>query len=312
MRDVASKRYILTTASGASIHVQALHALDSASDVLCVHGATFSSDLSVFYKLDGTSWADSLVGAGFNAWGFDFVGYGQSSRYDADSSCARGQLSEALPQLAAVVQQLRLCNGGKKICLLAHSWGTLVAARFASEHPELVSALVLFGPPVLRNEIYASRTADTDQAPSHHFLSIWAQYRRFIEDVPRGAPQVLSEADFAHWSRDWLATDPHAKSRSPESVITPYGPLVDLGALWSGKALFDANKITMHTLLIRGEWDSVCDDTDAACLLKSIGTSDKSDVKIPRATHLMHLESQRGALHNAVNQFLRRVEKEKR
>jgi alpha-beta hydrolase superfamily lysophospholipase len=66
----------------------------------------------------------------------------------------------------------------------------------------------------------------------------------------------------------------------------------------------------MPTLLIRGEWDSVCDDRDAAHLLKNIGASDKSDVKIPYATHLMHLESQRVALHNAVNQFLHRVAKE--
>src|SRR5262249_15629483 len=44
--------------------------------VLSVHGFTFPSSLSVFWKLDGRSWADALNEAGFSVWGFDFAGYG--------------------------------------------------------------------------------------------------------------------------------------------------------------------------------------------------------------------------------------------
>jgi esterase/lipase len=60
----------------------------------------------------------------------------------------------------------------------------------------------------------------------------------------------------------------------------------------------------MPTLIVRGEWDSVCNDQDAATLLASIGTEHKRDCKIERATHLMHLETQRVALYQAVNDFL--------
>jgi alpha-beta hydrolase superfamily lysophospholipase len=98
-----------------------------------------------------------------------------------------------------------------------------------------------------------------------------------------------------------------AKSRTPESVMSPYGPIADIEALWSGTVFFDAAKIDMPVLLVRGEWDSVCDDADAARLLIKIGAIDKTEIKIPRATHLMHLESQRAMLHNAVNTFLLRV-----
>lgn len=110
--------------------------------------------------------------------------------------------------------------------------------------------------------------------------------------------------------RAWLATDATAKSRTPESVMSPYSPIADIEALWSGASFFDAAKIDMPVLLLRGEWDSVCDDADAAHLLTKIGAIDKTDIKIPRATHLMHLESQRTMLHNVVNTFLLRVTKE--
>jgi pimeloyl-ACP methyl ester carboxylesterase len=310
----------LATKSDASIHVNVLHAANARGDVLYVHGATFSSDLSVFYKFDQRSWADALVEAGFNAWGFDFVGYGRSSRYDIRSTFPRGRLTEALPQLAEVVNHIRRRNGGKKVFLIAHSWGTLVAARYVSDNPEHVSALVLFGPPVVRNENVGtaqtgnrsetSETSVTSVAPSHHLISAWAQYRRFVEDVPRGEPQVLSESHFEAWHPAWLATDATAKSRTPESVISPYGPIVDIEALWSGTSFFDAAKISMPLLLVRGEWDSVCDDADAARLLTKVIAIDKSDIKIPRATHLMHLESERTMLHNVVNTFLLRVTKD--
>lgn len=308
--------YVLRSAPDATIHVRVQHAMDVQStqgDVLYVHGATFSSDLSIFYKFDQWSWADALVDARFNAWGFDFIGYGRSSRYDKDSASPRGRLAEALPQLEAVMNHIRRVNGGKKIHLVAHSWGTLVAARYVSEHPDQVKSLVLFGPPVVRNES-SSAVRDAPPAvalPSHLPITAWAQYRRFVEDVPRGEPQVLIEADFDAWSRAWLRTDVAAKSRIPEAVLTPYGPIADIAALWSGDSLFDAAKINTPVLLIRGEWDSVCNDADAARLQSRIGAIDKADLKIPRATHLMHLESQRTMLHNAVNTFLHRIAKEK-
>jgi esterase/lipase len=71
--------------------------------------------------------------------------------------------------------------------------------------------------------------------------------------------------------------------------------------------LYNPSLIIAPTLLVRGEWDSVCADADAHCLLRALGSADKTDARIERATHLMHLESQRGLLYNAVNTFLKRI-----
>lgn len=61
--------------------------------------------------------------------------------------------------------------------------------------------------------------------------------------------------------------------------------------------------------MVLGEWDSLCTDADASRLLAGLGSRDKADVKIERATHLMHLESQRAVLYDRVNTLLARTMK---
>lgn len=275
------------------------------ADVIYVHGSTFGADLSIFHRFDGRSWADALNDAGFTVHGFDFAGYGRSDPYPPSVDRPVGGMTDAIPQLQRVVADTRRRNGDVPVVLLAHSWGGAVAARYASLHPQDLTALVLFAPVVTRA---ANKVADVVLPPASHWqVSQWAQYRRFVADVPPGEPQVLSEAHFEEWGRAYLATDPSSHERRPASVTVPSGPGVDVGLLWSGHSLFDASKIVAPTLIIRGAWDSVFTDADAKGLLDSLGCDDKTDARIERATHLMHLESQRSVLYEHVNDFLLRT-----
>ncbi len=289
-----------------AVQRQPSRALPARADVLYVHGATFGADLSIFFRFDGVSWADRLADAGFSVWGFDFVGYGSSARYATERGGPAGALDEQLRDLERVIALVRRHNGDRPVVLLAHSHGGVVAARYAGDHPDDVAALVLFAPIVLRPQAALPRTNGA-AVPSHYPLTAWAQYRRFIEDVPRDQPQVLAEADMHAWSAAFLASDPTSATRTPPSVMTPYGPVADIAALWSGRALYDPARIRVSTLLVRGEWDSACNDADAGRLLAGLDVPVKRDVKIERATHLMHLERQRVALHAEVNRFLQEV-----
>jgi pimeloyl-ACP methyl ester carboxylesterase len=299
----------LTASNGLALHLKRQRTANVASlkslplDVVYVHGSSFGSDLSIFYRFDDRSWADALNDAGFNAWGFDLIGYGQSDRYKNITAHPLGHAGEALPQLEAVIETVLEQNGNQPIVLLAHSWGSVIAAQYVIKHPQRIEKLVLFGPVVKRMPDYLNSVTPVS-FPAQFPLSVWAQYRRFVEDVPRGQVQVLSEAHMQSWGAAFLASDPTANQRMPPSVMTSGGPLADLTELWSGKALYEAERITMPTLIVRGEWDSVCNNQDAATLLASIGTEHKRDCKIERATHLMHLETQRVALYQAVNDFL--------
>ena len=57
--------------------------------------------------------------------------------------------------------------------------------------------------------------------------------------------------------------------------------------------------------IVRGEWDSYCTDEDARWLFDGFGSSPmRRDIKIGRATHLMHLETMRFALYRETIAFL--------
>ena len=161
----------------------------------------------------------------------------------------------------------------------------------------------LFAPVTVRPSAAIAPPPAASQ-PSHYPLTLWAQYRRFVEDVPRGQPQVFDEAHFERWGAAFLKTDPDARLRTPPAVSTPAGPQLDVRAMWSGQALYDPARIVAPALLVRGEWDSVCDADDARRLLGAMGGAVRVAATIPGATHLMHLEARRGLLYNEVNKFL--------
>jgi alpha-beta hydrolase superfamily lysophospholipase len=293
------------------LSVQVQRASTSSGDVVYVHGATFGADLSVFHTLDGQSWADALAEKNLNVWGFDFAGYGSSDRYPKTTVGPAGRMTDAVTQIHRVISFIKKNNGDKPVLLVAHSWGASVAIKYAGQFPENIKGLVLFAPVITRTPSPSAQAAPATAAapapPSVYPISALTQYRRFVEDVPKGQAQVMSEVHFQRWARAFLESDKTASERSPASVITPFGPVADFMAMWSGQQLYDAKLVKTPTLLVRGAWDSVCNDSDAGNLMAQLSAVDKADVKIERATHLMHLESERVKLYSAVNNFLVRV-----
>jgi pimeloyl-ACP methyl ester carboxylesterase len=193
----------------------------------------------------------------------------------------------------------RLAGERLPLHLIAHSWGTLAALRCAPAFADTLASLTLFGPVVQRDG-----SPEPINAPAWRTLTIWEQYRRFVVDVPRGEPNVLLDRHIEAWARAYLASDCASALREPPAVQVPAGPGIDIAALWSGESLADASLVRTPTLLVRGEWDSVCDDRDAARLLASMTGVPTRDRVLAKGTHLMHLETGRLDLHRTVNEFL--------
>jgi pimeloyl-ACP methyl ester carboxylesterase len=137
-------------------------------------------------------------------------------------------------------------------------------------------------------------------------VSVAEQLARFLKDVPRDHAPVLIEPDLDRWGPAYLASDPGASGRSPPAVRIPAGPAADILAAWSGKFVWQPKQLRCPVLVVRGEWDSVCDDRDTDWLLSRLAVPTREDVKIPKGTHLLHLERNRTALFAAVGEFLRR------
>jgi pimeloyl-ACP methyl ester carboxylesterase len=274
--------------------------------VLYIHGATFPSALSIGYRFEGRSWADHLQARGFDVWGFDFAGFGGSPHYrqmrePAARNSPLGRTPDAIPQIAAVVEHIARETGRERVHLVAHSWGTMAAGGYAGAYPAHVARLVMFGPIAQRS---MTGLPDAGGIGAWRCLSVPEQLARFVEDVPPGHPPVLIEPDLAQWGPAWLATDPEAAMRAPHAVKIPNGPLADNIAALSGHLAYDPGRVTVPTLIVRGAWDNLCQDADAAWLMSRLGATEKADIVVPAATHLMHLERGRDGLFAATAGWL--------
>ena len=272
--------------------------------VLYVHGATFPSALSVGFDFGGGSWMDDWNARGLDAWALDFAGFGESGRYAAMSEPADRhpplcRALEAAHQIASVLSLIRRETGQARVSLVAHSWGGAPAALATIAQPERIDRLVLFAP-------IARRTGGTVPAslPAWADITNEAQHKRFVEDVQKDQVPVLE--GFDRWAPAYLASDPGAARRTPPAVRVPYGPAADNIEAKAGRIAWDPARLTRPITLVRGAWDSLCQDADAAAILEAATAApSRHDRKLDAGTHLMHLETGRHVLYDAVGLALK-------
>jgi hypothetical protein len=145
----------------------------------------------------------------------------------------------------------------------------------------------------------------TAQYPAWRLVSLKDQWDRFTAEVPKGEAPVLARCHFDEWGEHYLDSDPTSRTRTPPSVKTPSGPWHDIARSWTGNLGYDPSLVRAPVAIIRGEWDSMCNDVDAAWLFAAFTASPiRRDVKISRATHLMHLEASRYALYRETLNFV--------
>lgn len=267
--------------------------------VIYVHGATFPSALSFNWRFEGRSWADDMVARGLDAWSFDFAGFGGSDRPAGYAQGADAppllRAPDAADQLARVVDHVLAETGQARVSLLSHSWGSQPAGLFAAREPDRVARLLLFAP-------FAERQGDppAEPAPAWRWMTVAAQLARMTADTPAEHPPVLLDPDLAAWGAAYLASCPEGG----EGVKTPGGPVADTQAAWSGALPWDPSKVRAPTLIVRGAWDSLCNDADAAWLGGRLAAVETWDVRIVAAGHMAHLEQARNRLFAVTGTFL--------
>ncbi|MGE0749516.1 MAG: alpha/beta hydrolase [Variibacter sp.] len=288
-------------------HLAPIRAAYDKRAVLYVHGATFPSALSIAHRFDGVSWRDVLCDAGFDVWGLDFQGFGGSDRYpqmqdDAANHPPLCDTADATRQVEAAVRFICEQQTLAHVSLIAHSWGSMPAASFAGAHPDRVERLVLFGPIAQRS---AQGTQGPPPSPAWRIVTPAAQWERFNEDVPAGNAPPMARHSFDEWAERYLDSDTKARTRDPQGVKTPTGPFAAIVRAWNGALDYDPARVKAPVAIIRGEWDGLLPDADARWLFDAFASSPvKRDIKISEATHLMHLEAMRHALHRESVAFL--------
>ena len=67
---------------------------------------------------------------------------------------------------------------------------------------------------------------------------------------------------------------------------------------------FDASKIAVPTVVMRGDSDRLCGRKDNQKLIADLGSKEKRYVEIERAGHMIQDEKSNAAFYNAIGNFL--------
>ncbi len=262
-----SARPTLLLAHGSS--VSALPTFD-----LTVPGAGEYSMMNVFAR-----W-------GYDVWALDFSGYGASTMPTGNSDIAMGAAD-----LLAVSDLVRRETRQDKLFLMGESGGALKCGRFAMDHPDRIARLVLeaatwtgAGSPTLAKrgeQVEYYRTHTTRPRDEAAILSIFTRDRPGTAD-PRVAPAM-------------------AKAELPHGTTIPSGTYLDMTA---NLPVIDPAKITVPTLVARGEYDGIATEEDLLGFFSKLATPDRQYSVIPGAAHSLSMGLQRARYWHIMHSFL--------
>jgi pimeloyl-ACP methyl ester carboxylesterase len=286
--------------------------------LLYMHGGTQPSEATFDVALDGVSWMDFIAGNGWDVYLMDAREYGGSTR---SPEFAQPDATEApivstdtkVRDAEAVIDFILNRRGVSKINLLGWSYGTVVLAAYAADHPDRVSNLVLYAPVWCEQSCTFEPRAATSEvdvaSPQMGFMveAPMADGRNLQNGVPYGRREELLPPDwFAAWWDVALKTDPVGAKKSRPSVRGPAGVAQDYMDYWDqGRSYYDPKKITAPTLVIVGDMDLQTPGRKARALHESLENSaGRQFVEIKDASHIMMLEKNRMSLFEAVQQFV--------
>ncbi len=283
---------------------------------LLVHGATFGATLFDL-PVPGYSLMSALAQAGRTVYALDIRGYGNSLSGGVMESPPQmhppfARLKDAVKDIEAAAAFILAREQIKAIDIVGFSWGTVAAARYATEFPHHVARLALYAPLYAEvNEMWLARIGDPDDRTridpnigAYRLVTQADIVQRWNSDIGAAEPGIhrdhgLPEVIFETLS----ALDPKSRSHVPPAFRSPTGALADLVSIFSGRPLYDPAKIVMPTLLVRGANDTTSTDSDSKQLLSAIASAKKEYRVIAPGSHFLCAEKNRAELYECLNEF---------
>lgn len=163
----------------------------------------------------------------------DLLGFGRSPKPRVDHTYE--------DHITAIQHTLEHLGVSQPFILLGHSMGALLALRYATTHPQDVSKVLLFNPPLFtdRNQMIKTHKA----AGRRYRVMLYARGRHLLwlslRLMPRSRSHKRSSINFT----DMISMSRHGREGSYRHV------------LGGAKAFMDLRKITVPTLLVVGSDD---------------------------------------------------------
>ena len=229
--------------------------------VLFVHGSSMAStptfDLNVPGRPD-SSVMDWFAERGFVCWCVDMEGYGRSDKH-RDIFC---DIANGADDLVAATDYIAATRGVTSFRTYGISSGALRAALFAQRHPERVSRLALDA------FVWTGAGAPTLAQRRKKLPEFMASKRRPID---RPFVHSIFERDHPDCA-DRATVDAFADAILALDDSMPNGTYIDM---CSKLPLVDPGKITVPTLILRGQFDGIAAMADLIDFFVRLPSPDK-------------------------------------
>jgi len=239
--------------------------------VLFVHGSSMASqptfDLQVPGRPDSSA-MEWFAKQGYDTWCTDAEGYGRSTK-DRDNNA---DISRGADDLKAAGDYIRKLRGPKPLLVYGISSGALKAALFAQRNPQMVGRLALDA------MVWTGEGSPTLEDRKKKLPEFQSKNRRpidkaFVQSIfTRDHPGTAEDKVVSAFADAILALD--------DSV--PTGTYVDM---CSKLPIVDPEKITMPTIIMRGQWDGIAGFDDLLEFFKRLPSPDKHFAVMPGISH---------------------------
>jgi len=239
--------------------------------LLFVHGSSMASQPTFDLHVEGRPFSSAInwfAVQGFDTWCVDMEGYGRSDK-DRDSNF---DISNGVDDLAAACDYICAIRGIDRVHIYGISSGALRACLFAQRYPVRVARLALdamvwtgAGSPTLEN-----RRKELPQFKDQNRRPIDLDFVRsvFSRDHPGCADDSVVEA--------------FAAAICARDDSMPNGTYVDM---CENLPLVDPERVTMATLIMRGQWDGIASMEDLMNFFALLPSPDKQFKVMPGISH---------------------------
>ena len=267
---------------------------DNKPAVLFVHGSSMASQPTFDLSVPGrpnSSVMDWFARRGFVCWCVDMEGYGRSDK-KRDITC---DIANGADDLAAATDYIFKTRGVESFLAYGISSGALRAALFAQRHPDRIARLALdafvwtgAGSPTLEQrrkklpEFMKAKRRPIDRA----FV-----YSIFERDHPDCAEKRVVDA----FADAILALD--------DSM--PNGTYIDM---CSKLPVVDPGKITVPTIILRGQFDGIAGMDDLIEFFKRLPNPDKQFTVMAGISHASFQQKNYLLVYDILHAFFSRPE----
>lgn len=261
--------------------------------IIFVHGSSMASQPTFDLHVEGRPFSSAMnyfAVLGYDTWCVDMEGYGRSSKH-RDITCDIANGADDLTAATAYIQEY---SGASPMHMYGISSGALRAAAFTERHPERVARLALDA------FVWTGEGSPTLADRSKKLPEFRASTRRpidyaFVQSIfNRDHPDCVEPK----------VVDAFAKAICALDDSMPNGTYIDM---CSRLPLVDPEKITVPTIILRGQYDGIASVTDLLKFFEKLPHNDKQFTVMEGISHASFQQKNYAMVYDILAAFLDRT-----